>query len=69
MQDGKVNDAIEILKLNAESYPNSANVYDSMGEAYMLVGNNELAIENYKKSLELDPSNNNAIERLEKLQK
>ncbi|MDQ3020411.1 MAG: FKBP-type peptidyl-prolyl cis-trans isomerase [Bacteroidota bacterium] len=69
MQDGKIMEAIEFLKLNVESYPNSSNVYDSMGEAYMLMGNNELAIVNYKKSLEMDPSNNNAIERLEKLQK
>lgn len=69
LQIGKNKEAIEILKLNADVYPNSANVFDSMGEAYMIDGNKELAIANYKKSLELNPSNMNAVEMLEKLQK
>jgi FKBP-type peptidyl-prolyl cis-trans isomerase/Tetratricopeptide repeat len=69
LQIGKNKDAIEILKLNIEAFPNSANVYDSMGEAYMIDGNKELAIQNYEKSLELNPSNKNAVEMLEKLQK
>jgi hypothetical protein len=69
LQIGKNKEAIEILKLNIESFPNSANVYDSMGEAYMIDGNKMLAIVNYKKSLELNPSNKNATEMLEKLQK
>jgi cytochrome c-type biogenesis protein CcmH/NrfG len=42
-------------------------VYDSLGEAYMAQGEKELAIANYKKSLELDPKNNNAVEMLKKL--
>ena len=40
----RVPDAIEILKLNVEAYPNSANVYDSLGEAYFASGNTPLAI-------------------------
>lgn len=67
LQSGMPKDAIEILKLNAEQFPNSANVYDSLGEAYMLNGQNDLAIENYRKSLELDPANENAKQQLEKL--
>ena len=62
-------EAIEILKLNIEEFPASANVYDSMGEAYMINGNNELALENYKKSLQIDPSNKNAVEMIQKLEK
>lgn len=69
LQIGKNKDAIEILKLNIEQFPNSSNVYDSMGEACMIDGNKELAILNYKKSLELNPNNTNAVEMLEKLQK
>lgn len=69
IQVGKNKDAIEILKLNAVSFPNSANVFDSLGEAYMLDGQTDLAIENYKKSLELDPNNKNAVEMLGKLVK
>ena len=65
---GQLDNALEILKLNAESFPESANVYDSLAEAYMASGNNEAAIKNYKRSLELDPNNKNAEEMLEKLE-
>lgn len=61
--------AIEILQLNVTEYPRSANVYDSLGEAYMLAGQNEPAIRNYRRSLELDPSNQNARSMLEKLER
>ena len=63
----KTPDAIEILKLNVEAFPSSWNVYDGLGEAFMKNGNKELAIQNYKKSLELNPKNSNAEEMLKKL--
>jgi FKBP-type peptidyl-prolyl cis-trans isomerase len=63
----RVPEAIEILKLNVEAYPASANVYDSLGEAYAVSGNKPLAIQNYEKSLSLDPSNANAAMMLKKL--
>jgi tetratricopeptide (TPR) repeat protein len=59
--------AIEIFKLNVESYPQSANAYDSLAETYMMNGNKELAIKNYERSLELNPANSNAVEMLRKL--
>ena len=62
-------DAIEILKLNVKEYPDSFNVYDSLGEAYMLNGDNKLAIKNYKKSLKINPDNNNGKQKLEELKK
>lgn len=61
-------EAIEILKLNVEAFPDSFNVYDSLGEAYMENGDKALAIQNYKKSVELNPGNTSGIERLKKLQ-
>jgi tetratricopeptide (TPR) repeat protein len=67
MGKGMLNEAIAILKLNVEFYPESANTYDSLAEAYMNNGDNELAIINYKKSLELNPNNSNAVERLKLL--
>lgn len=63
----RLDQAIEIFKLNTEAYPKSANVWDSLGEAYMNKGNRELAIKNYEKSLALDSSNTNAVEMLKKL--
>ena len=63
----KVKEAIEIFKLNVESYPQSANVYDSLGEAYMMNGDKELAIRSYQKAVELNPQNTNAVEMLKKL--
>ncbi len=64
----KVNEAIEIFKLNVEAFPQAANTYDSLGEAYMLSGKSDLAIQNYKKSLELNPQNNNAVAMLKRLE-
>jgi CubicO group peptidase (beta-lactamase class C family) len=63
----KIAEAIAIFKVNVELYPQSSNVYDSLGEAYMVSGNKELAIVNYKKSLELNPKNEGAVTALKKL--
>jgi len=63
----QVNEAIEVLKLNVEAYPQSANVYDSLGEAYMVRGDKEKAIENYQKALALDPTMESAKQALIKL--
>jgi CubicO group peptidase (beta-lactamase class C family) len=60
LQMKKVPEAIEIFKLNVEAYPQAFNPYDSLGEAYMIHGDKELAILNYKKSLELNPQNTGA---------
>ena len=62
-------EAIEIFKLNIEAYPDSWNVYDSLGEAYLAHGNTELAVENYKKSLEMNPDNANARGILERIKR
>jgi CubicO group peptidase (beta-lactamase class C family) len=67
MTQGKRKEAIRVLQLNAEAFPQSSNVYDSLGEAYMKNGDKELAIKNYEKSLALDARNQNAVEMLKKL--
>lgn len=64
---GKEADSITVFKKNVEEYPQSGNVYDSLGEAYAKVGEKDLAIKNYEKSLQLDPKNQNAAQRLKKL--
>jgi len=60
-------EAIRIFQLNAEAYPQSSNVYDSLAEAYMDDGNKAQAIANYQKSLQLNPKNRNAVKMLQKL--
>jgi CubicO group peptidase (beta-lactamase class C family) len=60
--------AIAVFKLNTELYPKSWNTYDSLGEAYMMNGDKELAIQNYQRSIEMNPGNKNGMEMLKKLQ-
>lgn len=57
-------EAIAIFKLNVEAFPNSSNVYDSLGEAYMAADDKALAIQNYGRSLQLNPDNQGAREAL-----
>lgn len=68
LQTKKLKEADEIFKLNVEQYPKGFNTYDSLGEAYMISGDTTLAIQNYKKSLELNPENTNATETLRRLE-
>ena len=60
-------EAIEVYKLNIQAFPDSANPYDSLGEAYQSLGQRELAIENFEKALVINPKMDSAIEALEKL--
>lgn len=60
-------EAILVFKTNTELFSKSFNVFDSLGEVYMKNGQNKLAIENYKKSLELNPKNKNADNMLKKI--
>jgi len=63
-----INDAaIEIFKLNTRVYPESANPYDSLGEASEAIGDQEKAIKSYQKALEINPNMPSAKEALERL--
>jgi CubicO group peptidase (beta-lactamase class C family) len=64
----RLNEAIEVFKTNVEDYPSSADAYDSLGEGYMVAGNKPEAIKNYKRSLALNPSNDNARQMIQKLE-
>jgi hypothetical protein len=52
LQAGDTKGAVEILKMNVTAYPNSANVYDSVSDAYLADGQKDLALLNAKKALE-----------------
>lgn len=60
--------AIEVFKLNTMLFPRSSNAFDSLGEAFMEAGDRKVALENFRKSLELDPENGNAAQMIKKLQ-
>ena len=62
-----VDGAIAIFTLNAELHPESANVWDSLAEGHMNAGHTDRAIEYYEKSLDLEPRNRNAQEKLQEL--
>lgn len=55
LQSQRMEDALDVFKLNIEAYPDSWNVYDSLGEAYGMQGDVPKAIEFYSKALEMNP--------------
>jgi dienelactone hydrolase len=75
---GQLKESIELFRLNVEAYPNSANAYDSLGDAYLADGQNDNARASSRKALELLPADKrderfkelirqSAEEKLEKL--
>jgi len=69
LQAGNAKDAAEVFKLSTEVFPNKDNPYDSYAEALMTLGKYDEAVKNYKKSLELNPNNNNAKKMLIEIEK
>ena len=65
--DNKLVEALEIFKLIAQEFPNSANAYDSLGEAYMANGDMALSLANYEKTLAMNPDNFNAEDQIERI--
>lgn len=59
--------AFAVFKLNIDAYPNSSNVYASYGDAQLKHGDKNASIENYKKSIALNPGNLEAIKNLKEL--
>lgn len=64
---GQIDDAIRAFQLDVQDYPKYWNAYDSLGEAYLKAGQKALAIQNYEKSVELNPQNQNGIDFLKKI--
>ena len=67
MRDEKYEDALTVLRLNTELYPDSWNTFDSYGECLLETGDTVSGIKAYEKSLELNPNNKTAIEVLREL--
>ena len=68
MERKKPGEAIRIYLLNAEAYPKSTGVREGLGEAYLAAGDQQLAMENFRKAVELDPTNASAAASLRKLE-
>ena len=58
LNQNETQEAVEVFKLNVMAYPDDANSFDSLGEGYVKNGDRELAIEAFKKSLSMNPSQN-----------
>ncbi len=63
LQASSTKAAIEVFKLNTEAYPASANTYDSLGDAYLADGQNELALQASRKAIEMLPGDKVADDR------
>jgi predicted alpha/beta superfamily hydrolase len=69
LQTNNFDAAIKVFQFNTVQYPQSANVWDSLGEAYLKAKDKEHALAAYKRSLELNPKNENAKRVIEGMEK
>ncbi|TVZ59185.1 uncharacterized protein DUF3471 [Flavobacteriaceae bacterium MAR_2010_105] len=60
-------EAAEVFMLNSEAYPNSGKTFDLYAEALLKMGDTISAIENYKRSIDIHPGNQNALKVLNAL--
>ncbi len=67
MSAGRLDEALELFKLNTLIAPESSNVWDSLAECYYIQAEYDLSVTYYKKSLELDPDNSNAVMMLKRI--
>ena len=67
LENGEIDAAIKVFDLNAETFPLSANTWNSLAEAVMTKGDHESAIHYYRVSLKLDPESNNAAKMIERM--
>lgn len=65
---GRKKEAMEVFRLGVSAYPQSGALFDSLAEMYEHSGDKKRAITYYRRSLELDPDNANAVRHLKKLQ-
>ncbi|WP_052158394.1 serine hydrolase [Lacinutrix jangbogonensis] len=67
MGSGRKEEASKVFELITKEFPTSSKAYDSYGESLMKLGKKELAVKNYRKSVTLNPNNQNGIDSLKKL--
>jgi hypothetical protein len=67
LAEKRVQDAIVIFEVNARTHPNSWNAYDSLGDGYVAAKDRENALRAYKRSLGLNPENDNAKRMIQEI--
>lgn len=67
LEKKKIKEAIELLKISIMIFPEKSGLYHALGEMYLENGEKELALESYKKSVEINPDNVDAKKKIEKL--
>ncbi|MBO2009829.1 serine hydrolase domain-containing protein [Hymenobacter negativus] len=67
LRQGQPQRALALFQLNVSLFPKGWNTYDSLAETYESTGAKPQAIENYRRSLTLNPKNDNAVAHLRKL--
>lgn len=63
-EEEKLEQAIEVLELNAKLYPEVWSIYNDLGFMHAELGNKQLAIKNYERSLQLNPRNEDGSKAL-----
>jgi tetratricopeptide (TPR) repeat protein len=67
LNQNKINEALEVFRLNTVLYPKSANCWDSYAEALLTAGRKQDALLNYQKAYDLDPSSSGRAEKVRRL--
>ncbi len=68
LREGELEEALKFFKLNVKLFPEDANLWDSLGEAYFKLGDNEKALEYYQKALAMDPYMESAQNMIKKIE-
>ncbi len=69
LNEKRADDAIAVFRVNVDSHPNSANAFDSLGEAYDLAGRKAEAIAAYERSVQINPASPSGLAALARLRK
>ncbi|MEJ6980526.1 hypothetical protein WG906_08705 [Pedobacter sp. P351] len=64
LASGKTDEALKVFRVNTKLYPLAFNTWDSLGECLLRMKRSEEGMAAYKRSLELNPKNGNAIKVL-----
>jgi pimeloyl-ACP methyl ester carboxylesterase len=67
LQAGNLKDALGVFQLNVEAYPRSANVYDSLSDAYLAMGSKDEALKYAQKAIEMLDTDTNATPQFKQL--